>query len=151
MKIPEPSLPEHELIRSAAPDVQLSAGLKQRVVAECAAQARLARLQLRLKIGVSTLVACCLLFALLTWNPANSAGNQTEVATEDSAPGEHSSSPGYSRSANGSNLAGHDADPDKNSETDGVRGPREMQQINEMIEERMKRNRLLECALLPFL
>jgi hypothetical protein len=148
MKLPEPSFPEHDLIRSAAPSPNLSSGLKERVISKCGSQIRLARLKLRVTVGISTLAACGLLFMLLTQNTTNPDGGDPGVTSADAEqPSNSSSRSDDYRSRDG--LATHEPSPD--GVDSPLATPREMKQIDRLIEERIRRNRMLECALLPFL
>ncbi|APZ91766.1 hypothetical protein [Fuerstiella marisgermanici] len=59
LQIPEPILPEHALIRDAAPVPELSAGFKQKVIADCKVEiARTARVR-RWKVAGSVAAVCC--------------------------------------------------------------------------------------------
>ncbi|MEO2019446.1 MAG: hypothetical protein ABGZ53_34350 [Fuerstiella sp.] len=60
LNIAEPALPEHELIRDAAPMPELSAGFKSRVIAECGVSMAVARRAFRLKVAGSFAAVCCL-------------------------------------------------------------------------------------------
>lgn len=148
MNLPEPKLPEHELIRAAADLPQLSEGLKGRVLRECAIQARRARWVRRLKVAGSCTVACGLLFLLLS-QPPGPAGS----STTDSSAGETShAASSRSRSSISSSPSLHDVGPPRVPDpTLPGDDARDMQQLNQMIEKLRDRERLLNCAFLPFL
>ena len=66
LKIPEPSLPEHNLLREAGTLPQLSAGLRNRVVLNVHKQVRYGRWVDRARI-FGSVVAACLLVSFV-WN-----------------------------------------------------------------------------------
>lgn len=61
----EPDLPEHQLIRSSAPQPVLSSDLRERVLADCSVRIRAVRLKNRIQIAAAALAACCLVCLLV--------------------------------------------------------------------------------------
>lgn len=81
--IPEPVMPEHNLLRGAAPQVRLSAGLRQQVLTNAVAQYHLGRRQ-RLLSRAGLMVAVVLCVAGVFWRlsqpaPSVPAAAQTPV------------------------------------------------------------------------
>ena len=66
VNIPQPSLPEHNLLRQAGTLPQLTSGLRERVLLDCQKQVRYGRWADRFRV-VGSVVAACLL-VLLVWN-----------------------------------------------------------------------------------
>lgn len=64
--IPEPALPEHDLLRGAAPQVRLSAGLRQQVLTNAMSQYRLGQRQ-RLLSRAGLTAAAVLIVAGAIW------------------------------------------------------------------------------------
>jgi len=85
--IPEPVMPEHDLLRSAAPSVRLSEGLKQQVLMRSVTQYHAGRRQRFLMRTVAAVAAVTMTGAVL-WRlnqpaetPASAAG-QTSVTSQ---------------------------------------------------------------------
>lgn len=57
--IPEPVLPEHQLLADAAPTVELSAGFRSKVMTECAASYALAQKIFYAKVIATVLLVIC--------------------------------------------------------------------------------------------
>lgn len=99
LNLPEPTLPEHLLIRDAAPNPQLSTGLKARVMSDCATSIQKARRIRQWKAAGSVAAICCLglLFAVSlpqTETPEHATTQQ--VAPEYVSPGSENFRPGGS-------------------------------------------------------
>lgn len=93
--LPDPLLPEHQLIRGAAVLPVLSPDLRQRVLADCRQQIWIARWKFRIYCGVSVL-ALCGVAILAIWSlrhPPESTPEKPNVS-EPLVP--EGSSPGYS-------------------------------------------------------
>jgi hypothetical protein len=153
MSLPEPTFPEHELIRAAAPSTELSAGLKHRVMSECASQIRRSRFRKRAAITTLTFAACGLMLAVSVQPPAGDAQrNSAQMDNLDRDNGtRRSPSSRHTPSADNSRIASDQVRPAGAPQTNGLPLPKETQQIDDLIRQRLERDRLLECALLPFL
>lgn len=85
--IPEPVMPEHTLLRDAAPQIQLSAELRQRVVTQAVSQYYLARRQRFLvRAGAAATVVLCL--AGVVWRmsqPSPAVSGTVQDASEVTA------------------------------------------------------------------
>lgn len=84
--IPEPVLPEHQLIRDSAPLPELSAGFKSRVMAECSVSVASAAKAWRWKVGSTTAAVCALgLLICVAWPDSNDA-DQTVIRQIENLP-----------------------------------------------------------------
>ena len=158
LNIPEPSLPEHNLLREAGQLPRLTPGLRDRVLADCHSQLRNGRIADRIRVMASVIVACLLVF--MVWNcrwsgppapktstiPRNTASPQAPSAT-------------YPYSSRG--IVSEDAAPEVDTDSDGKPLPEggpslrrqsipEMRQLDQMIEKLQNRQNVL-CGLLPYL
>jgi hypothetical protein len=79
--LPQPSLPEHELLRQAAPSPVLSDGFRDSVMSQCHTSIRQAQRSFRIKVAASTVAACALL-ALAWTGMSSSTSTVPEVADE---------------------------------------------------------------------
>lgn len=82
--IPEPALPEHDLLRGAALQVRLSAGLRQQVLTNAMSQYRLGRRQ-RLLSRAGVTAAMVLIVAGAIWRlsqPAQSVADAGQAPSE---------------------------------------------------------------------
>lgn len=156
IRIPEPSLPEHELLQNAGSLPKLSAGIRERVLTDCRVQIRNGRRMDQLKIAGSLLAACLLIGVVWTfrWNPtAPSRSGMTSRSDAAHQPAEMLPS-GH----NGGSLADKVAQPTEMQAPPVPKGGvpsrpeslREVQQLNQLIEEIRGRNNNL-CGWLPFL
>ena len=157
--LPEPDLPEHELIRSVNTLPTLSSGLKQRVMAGCDQQIVLATRQYRVRVVTSVLAACCLLIGLCRWMMVPSpvpAQPQSGVVTESPAVKPAPASTGGSlrydedeneSSSSSSSIAADQINPNpalQKRELQKQRPPeRESDQIRQIIEDLQQRERKL--------
>jgi len=108
-RIPEPTLPEHELVRNAAELPELSPNLRQRVLQDCHFQIRYGRWLDRLRIlGVCTIL---LLIATAIWSTVSPwMSSATHEPAPVQAPAE--STPATVRPSRGPMLPGQSlADP----------------------------------------
>ena len=148
-RISEPNLPEHQLLRDAGSLPQLSTGLRDRVLIDCHRQVRNGRWADRLRIAGAVLAAS--LMAALVWNfrwtgPSDRAETAPDVVT---TPSEQSTYPPPWSSLNAESPADPKADPALPQGGPSNRPEmKEMQQINQLIEELGGRNNTL-CSFLP--
>lgn len=156
IRIPEPSLPEHELLQNAGRLPALSTGIRERVLTDCRVQIRNGRRMDQLKIVGSLLAACLLIGVVWTfrWNPsAPSRSGMTSQSDSAHQPAEMMPS-GH----DGGSLADKVAQPTETQAPPLPKGGvpsrpeslREVQQLNQLIEEIRGRNNNL-CGWLPFL
>jgi len=82
-RIPEPSFPEHNLLRAAGPMPVLTAGLRDRVLRNCHQQVRYGRWADRFRIVASVAVACLLVG--LVWH-FRSTGPRSQDVSHDAVP-----------------------------------------------------------------
>lgn len=67
--IPEPLLPEHQLLADAAPEIELSANFRSHVLAECSASHAMAQKILAAKVAAGILAAALAAAAVyVQWN-----------------------------------------------------------------------------------
>jgi len=156
IRIPEPSLPEHELLQSAGRLPMLSPGIRERVLTDCSVQIRNGRRMDQLKIAGSLLAACLLIGVVWTfrWNPtAPSREGVTSQSDVEQQPAEM-----LPAVHNGGSLADKVAQPTETKTPPLPQGGvpsrpeslREVQQLNQLIEQIHGRNNNL-CGWLPFL
>ena len=150
--LPDPVLPEHELITSAGPIPTLSNGLKQRVMLECSHQVRLARWRTRATYGAVVLAACCIILMLRIERPTVSSVPESTAETETQPP---ENSPGYQSPGAPSSSTIADEKRRKDLSDPKVRAkqndiPAEAEQIHFLIEELKGRDKKL-CGLLPWI
>lgn len=158
-RLPDPLLPEHQLIRAAAPSVPLSVDLKQRVLLSCDRQIRWARWSRRLRLTAVVAMVCGLLL-LLRQGPADPAAPAPastghSVSSEPAQPEVPGS---YRPYTPGGDAPGGDAavvddlgqpvpvTPQKRAQESTV-PPREIEQIHFLIDELQQRERKL-CGVL---
>ncbi len=158
LKIPEPSLPEHNLLQAAGTLPQLTSGLRERVVLNMHKQVRYGRWADRAQVAGSVVAAC--LLVLLVWNfrwtnhqnPLPTPRSQDTV--QHDAPTTY---PGYN--SPGSNSEDDDGrlKTDANGKPLPQGGPSirresipEMRELNQMIEKLQSRQNVL-CGFLPYL
>lgn len=158
LKIPEPSLPEHNLLRDAGTLPQLTSGLRQRVVLNVHKQVRYGRWNDRARIAGSVVAAC--LLVLMVWNlrwtgPQNPQRNEPSQDTvQHDAPPIYPSytSPGIDSEADEARAK---ADAEGKPLPQGGPSIRrestpEMRELNQMIEKLQSRQNVL-CGFLPYL
>ena len=87
LKIPEPSLPEHNLLQAAGTLPQLTLGLRDRVVLDMHRQVRYGRWAGRARVAGSVVAAC--LLVLLVWNFrwTNRQNSETTEQLQDTVQG----------------------------------------------------------------
>jgi len=145
--LPEPVLPEHQLIQDSAPIPELSAGFRQRVLQECGVQIAEARSVRRWKMTGAVATACCLGVAFCLAIPAFQADvadpvmvtpdiNTRSMSPEYTSPG----SLGYP-SSNGMAVDMPKPVPGRDTEKS---------QMNQMIESLNSRQQLLDANMLGF-
>lgn len=85
LNLPEPTLPEHLLIRDAAPNPTLSSGLKSRVMVECRNSIHTARRVRQWKAAGTVAAVCCLslLIAVSLPQPAEDAAATTQQTSPE--------------------------------------------------------------------
>jgi hypothetical protein len=146
LSIPEPALPEHELIRDAAPMPELSAGFKSRVLSECGTSIVAARRAFRLKVAGSFGAVCCLGLLFCLSLPMDAVPDQ-QITVQPPAPqpeSPQSVSPGVSFGiASGESRMAVDAPkPRVSKESDSS-------QMNQIIEQLNDRQQMFNANMLP--
>ncbi|MFO0979606.1 MAG: hypothetical protein U0996_24615 [Planctomycetaceae bacterium] len=155
-RLPEPSLPEHELLQSAGRLPTLSAGIRERVLTDCSVQIRNGRRMDQIRIVGSLLAACLLICVVWTfrWNPSGeSRSNMTSQKELGSEPARV-----LPQQPVGGSLAEKLAQPTEQPVAPLPKGGvpsrpeslREVQQLNQLIEQIRERNNNL-CGWLPYL
>ncbi len=158
VNIPQPSLPEHNLLRQAGTLPQLTSGLRERVLLDCQKQFRYGRWADRFRV-VGSVVAASLL-VLLVWN-FRWTGPQIPPTTEPSQNTVHQDAPEttypYADPGMNSEVADDKADFDANGNPLPQGGPSirrestpEMRELNQMIEKLQSGHNVL-CGFLPYL
>jgi hypothetical protein len=157
LKIPEPSLPEHNLLREAGTLPQLSSGLRDRVVLNVHQQVRYGRWADRARVFGSVVAASLLI--CFVWNHCwtNPPVPKTDVPAQDSVQHNAPVYPSYVSPG----MESHDAE--KNAKTDADENPlpqggpsirreniQEMRDLNQLIEKLQNRQNSL-CGFLPYL
>ena len=148
-RIPEPNLPEHRLLHEAGSLPQLSTELRDRVLIDCHRQVRYGRWADRLRIAGAVLAAS--LMVALVWHFRwTGQGDQAEKAPDVAkSPNEATEYPPPWSSLNAESPADPKADPALPQGGPSNRPEmKEMQQINQLIEELGGRNNTL-CSFLP--
>lgn len=135
---PDPVLPEHQLIRSAAVLPVLSVSLKSDVMAGCLTEIRWTRWKFRVKVSVTAIAACGLMFML-----QNRLREQAPSAEPRAEISEQFTPPAFSPSTN-SKYATDQLSPVS------PEGRRDVEQIHKMIEQLQQREKKL-CGLIPWL
>lgn len=142
LKLPEPILPEHLLIREAAPLPELSAGFKARVMAECAASMAQARRAQRWKIGGTVTAVCCLTLMLCLSLPV-SPQQPSGLADQPSSPkAPYRTGPSGNYSPAGGKLA-------VDAPNSPLRKDSEKKQMNELMETLNGRQQMFDAHMLP--
>lgn len=153
LRIPEPVLPEHQLLRNAAHIPQLSIGLRDRVVTDVRRQIRNGRWADRLRIAGAVLAASLLVF--FTWSfrwtndepVADQNTDLNEKPHQEVMPTmQREAARSYSTSENPSEVPVDPQGPQGGSSSRPEM--KEMQQLNRLIEDIQGRNNTL-CGLLP--
>ena len=142
LNIAEPALPEHELIRDAAPMPELSAGFKSRVIAECGISIAVARRTFRLKVAGSFAAVCCLGMLICLTIPGNNDPVSQEITAQPAKP--QFVSPGASLGipSGGSRITVDAQKPRGSSEPDS-------RQMNQIIEQLNDRGQMFNANMLP--
>ena len=138
LNLPEPSFPEHELIRDAAPMPQLSAGFKSRVMQECAISIVRAQRVYRLKVAGAVVAVCCLVL-LICLLPTTEVSSDPAVV-EQPATSAPSTSLGLPSTPSG--LAVDANQPKRSNDPD--RKP-----MSQMIEDLKGRQQIFDANMLP--
>lgn len=158
LKIPEPSLPEHNLLRASGVLPQLTSGLRERVVLNVHKQVRRGRWVDRARVTGSVIAAC--LLVLLVWNLrwTNHQSPQTTEQSQDTV--QHDAPTTYPAYISpGTNPEDDEAraKADANGNPLPQGGPSirresipEMRELNQMIEKLQSRQNVL-CGFLPYL
>ncbi|HIK90639.1 MAG TPA: hypothetical protein EYG03_01415 [Planctomycetes bacterium] len=146
LKIAEPALPEHELIRDAAPMPELSAGFKSRVIAECGVSIAVARRAFRLKVAGSFAAVCCLGILFCLSIPTNTP-DVPQMAEQPATPqpeNRQSVSPGLSFGipSGGPRMTVDAPKPRGSKEPDSS-------QMNQIIEQLNERQQFFNANMLP--
>ncbi len=155
IRIPEPSLPEHELLQSAGRMPTLSAGIRERVLTDCRVQIRNGRRMDQLKIAGSLLAACLLICLVWTfrWNPVpdTTRASSTPDKAAEAAKVVPFNAEGESLAEKIAQPATPPANPlPKGGVPTRPESMREIQQINQLIEQIRERNNNL-CGVFPYL
>ncbi len=158
VKIPDPSLPEHNLLREAGTLPQLTSGLRERVVLNMHQQVRYGRWADRARIAGSAVAACVLV--LIVWNfrwtgqPNPPSPERSQDTVQHDAPPTY---PAYASPGTDSETDGSRAKTDANGNPLPQGGPSirresipEMKDLNQMIEKLQSRQNVL-CGFLPYL
>jgi len=157
LNIPEPSLPEHNLLRQAGTLPHLTSSLRDRVLLDCQKQAQYGRWADRFRV-VGSVVAACLL-VLLVWN-FRWTGRQIPQATEQLQDTVQQGAPDttypYANPGLNSEEADGKVDIDANGNPLPQGGPSirrestpEMRELNQMIEKLQNRHNVL-CGFLTY-
>ena len=156
LKIPEPSLPEHNLLRDAGTLPRLTSGLRDRVVLNVHTQVRYGRWADYARVAGSV-VAACLLVGLV-WNYRWAAPDSPQpLPGHDAVQQDPPISPTYL--SPGMSLDEKNANAESDAEGNplpqgGPSIPRdsfpEMRELNQIIERLQNRQNAL-CGLLPYL
>lgn len=83
--LPEPQLPEHQLLAEAAPQLELSANFRAQVLSECAASYALAQKIFYAKVLAGCLAAILAVTGIVSWwnhDPAMIEATSTTESTE---------------------------------------------------------------------
>ena len=141
LQIPEPMLPEHALIRDAAPVPELSAGFKQKVMADCKVGITRAARVRRWKVTGTVAAVCSLaLMISLVLPTANNASPQSVTEQKQTTPPPFSSdSLGYP-SGSSSIVVDQVKRPVKDAESS---------QMNQLIEQLDQRQQMFDANMLP--
>ena len=143
LKIPEPTLPEHALIRDCAPVPELSAGFKARVLADCSSSIVAAQRVFRLKVAAGAATLCCLsllICLVIPSSPASSPGGSVPVVEQPTVPVQ---SPSVGLSPGSQGLAVDAARP-----VAGNNNP-DKSQMNDIIEDLSDRQKIFDANMLP--
>ncbi len=146
LSIPEPALPEHELIRHSAPMPEFSAGFKSRVLAECGTSIVAARRAFRLKVAGSFGAVCCLGLLFCVSLPMDDTPER-QITAQPQAPqpvSPQSVSPGVSfgMPPGESRMAVDAPKPGVSKESDSS-------QMNQIIEQLNDRQQMFNANMLP--
>ena len=158
LKIPEPSLPEHNLLQAAGTLPQLTSGLRERVVLSVNKQVRCGRWVDRARVTGSVVTAC--LLVLLVWN-FRWTHQQNPPTTEQSQDTVQHDAPITYPAYTSPGRNSEDDDARAKTDTDGNPLPQggpsmrresvpEMRELNQMIEKLQSRQNVL-CGFLPYL
>lgn len=147
--LPEPILPEHQLIRDSAPIPELSAGFRQRVLQECGTQISEAKSVRRWKMAGAVATACCMGLACCLALPMflNDGGASPILVNPDTTSRNMSpefASPGSLGYPGGGGGVAVDM-----PKPTPARDP-EKSQMNQMIESLNNRQQLLDANMLGF-
>jgi len=151
IRIPDPMLPEHKLMREVGALPELSGGLRERVLADVRRQVRMGWWADRLRIVAAVCAAsvvCCLIWKF-RWTGQDSVANQNEAPAE-MAPAEMPvpSANGYTSDSENSSIP---AQPKKPQGGPSDRSEmKELQQLNRLIDDIQGRKNQL-CNILPTL
>lgn len=158
LKIPEPSLPEHNLLQAAGTLPQLSLGLRQRVVLNVHKQVRYGRWADRARVAGSVVAACLLVLLVWSFRWTNQQNPQTTGQPQDTAQHDAPTTyPAYNSPGRSSEDNGDAEKTDSNGNPLPQGGPSirresipEMRELNQMIEKLQSRQNVL-CGFLPYL
>jgi len=160
--IPEPSSPEHDLLRNAGSLPVLTPGLRDRVLLNCHQQVRYGRRIDQLRIAGSVVAACLMVMVIWTYHSSGRHVPQTEPAPHDTASQESIKQDVPPRTYPYSNpgVIAEDAgtvETDEDGKPLPQGGPSlrhqsmpEMKQLDQMLEKLQNRHNVL-CGLLPYL
>ena len=157
LKIPEPSLPEHNLLREAGTLPHLSSGLRDRVVLNVQKQVRYGRWADRARIFGSVVAAC--LLVCFVWNHRWTSQPVPETDTPSQETVQHDAPVYPSYVSPG--MESHDAEKNAKTDAEGNSLPQggpsirreniqEMRDLNQLIEKLQNRQNSL-CGFLPYL
>ena len=158
LEIPEPSLPEHNLLQAAGTLPELTSGFRERVVLNVHQQVRYGRWVERAWVTGNIVAAC--LVVLLVWNfrwtnqqKPQPQGLRQDTVQDDASP----TYPTYISPGKNSDDDAAPAQPDAHGNSLPQGGPSirrefipEMLELNELIEKLQSRKHVL-CGFLPYL
>lgn len=141
LNIAEPALPEHQLIRDAAPMPELSAGFRSRVIAECGISIAVARRTFRLKVAGSFAAACCLGILICLTIPRHDTATQ-EITAQPPRPQSVSPGASFGIPSGGTRMTVDAQKPRVSKEPDSS-------QMNQIIEQLNDRKQFFNANMLP--
>ena len=157
MKIPEPTLPEHNLLRQAGTMPQLSSGLRNRVVLNVHQQVRNGRWADRARIFGSVVAACLLVTLVWNYRWTTPSIPNADAPIQNTVQHDAPVYPSYVSPGMESHAADEKGKTDENGKPIPQGGPsirrenvQEMFELNQLIEKLQNRQNSL-CGFLPYL
>ncbi len=157
LKIPEPSLPEHNLLRDAGTLPNLTSGLRDRVVLNVHQQVRYGRWADRARIFGSVIAACLLVSFVWNHRWTSPSVPKPDAPSQDTVQHDAPVYPSYVSPG----MESHDAEKNAKTDADGNPLPQggpsirrenfqEIRDLNQLIEKLQNRQNSL-CGFLPYL